>query len=103
MLRVCLWCFYSMRNVVPHRQRVGALLHYNLPTEFKYRQGNIEWRAAECHEKHVIVEPRCELLYLQPQNLSEGERDAVGCGVGCDVRWGAGVRKGVGGYVFITQ
>lgn len=35
----------------------------------------------------------CELLYLQPQNLSEGERDLDGCGVGCDVRrggWGGG-------------
>lgn len=42
-----------MRNVVPHRQRVGALLHYNLPTEIKYRQGYIGWRAAECHEEHV--------------------------------------------------
>lgn len=43
-----------MRNVVPHRQRVGALLHYNLPTEIKYRQGYIGWRAAEWHGERVI-------------------------------------------------
>lgn len=85
-----------MRNVVPHRQRVGALLHYSLPTEIKYRQGYMGWRAAECHEKHVIGES----LHLQPQNLSEGERDADGCGVGCDARRG---EEGKRRYVFITQ
>lgn len=89
-----------MRNVVPHRQRVGALLHYNLPTEIKYRQGYIGCPAAACHEKHVTVEPRCKMLHLQPQNLSGGERDADGCGVGCDVRRG---EEGKGRYVFLTQ
>lgn len=39
-------------------------------------------------ERHVVVARRCELLHLQPQKLSEGERDADGCGVGCDVKGG---------------